>query len=36
MLCMMLETSGVEIENRDSDAHRMSQAEWRDRMRPQH
>jgi 4-carboxymuconolactone decarboxylase len=36
MLCMMLETSGVEIENRDSDAHRLSQAEWRDRMCPQH
>ena len=36
MLCMLLETGGVEIENRDSDAHRLSQADWRDRMIPQH
>ena len=26
MLCMLLETSGVEIENPDSIGHRMSQA----------
>ena len=36
MLCMLLETSGVEIESPDSIAHRMSQAEWRDRMPTQH
>jgi 4-carboxymuconolactone decarboxylase len=36
MLCMMLESAGVEIEDRDSDVHRLSQAQWRDRMREQH
>jgi 4-carboxymuconolactone decarboxylase len=36
MLCMLLESTGVEIENPDSDAHRLSQAQWRDRMHAQH
>ena len=36
MLCMLLESSGVEIENPDSDAHRLSQAQWRERMRAPH
>jgi hypothetical protein len=36
MLCMLLESAGVEIESLDSDMHRLSQAQWRDRMRTPH
>jgi hypothetical protein len=36
MLCMLLETGGVEIETPDSDAPRLTQAEWRQRLQPQH
>jgi 4-carboxymuconolactone decarboxylase len=36
MLCMLLESADVEVENPDSDAHRLSQAQWRERMRAPH